>query len=192
MTCTTRRPAAHHATVLTAFVLMLMWLVPTPAAASSVVADAEAGFLAAINAARAAEGLEALAVNDELAGIARTWAGAMDAADRMSHNLHYAAQYSGDWNRMGENVGYATWPGGSTEEVVARLHQAFMGSPGHRANIMGGYNQVGIGVVVGGDTTWVTVNFLDGPMAAAPLPVDVIEVPELPVVAPVRRHFSRR
>lgn len=93
---------------------------------------------------------------------------------------------------MAENVGYATWPGGSMTVVVPHLHQAFMDSPGHRANILGDYNQVGIGVVVDGDTTWVTVNFLQGPLSAESTPPDVIEVIEVPEqTMPPRSHFVR-
>jgi hypothetical protein len=42
------------------------------------------------------------------------------------------------WAGLGENVGY----GGSLQV----LNSAFLASPEHRANIMGRYNQVGIGV----------------------------------------------
>ena len=43
-----------------------------------------------------------------------------------------------NWTRVGENVGY-----GSSMEAV---HQQFMASAGHRANILGSYNLVGVGV----------------------------------------------
>lgn len=204
MTPTFTSSAARTVAVLLALVLVL-GLSPlgahaaaaTEAEAQSPTAEAEEGFASAVNASRDAEGLGPLAVNAPLAEIARAWSGEMDAADRMSHNPHYAAQYPGGWTRMGENVGYATWPGAPVSQVVSHLHQAFMDSPGHRANILGDYNQVGVGVVIDGDTVWVTVNFLQGPLlevedeTATYLP-DVLVVPQIPIPAPpVRSHYVR-
>ena len=73
---------------------------------------------------------------------------------------------------MGENVGYTS----SATDVMAaveRLHQAFMDSPGHFANIMGEYNQIAVGVAMDDSgALWVTLNFLDGPVAS-----DTVEEP---------------
>ena len=57
------------------------------------------------------------------------------------------------WTSWAENVGY----GGSVEQV----HTLFMGSSGHRANILKpAYSQVGIGVVRSGGRVWVTIDFV--------------------------------
>lgn len=145
--------------------LALLAVLAVPASAASFQPDAEQGFLDAINASRTDAGLGVVTVNAELAGIAREWTALMDADDELKHNPSYAEQYSGEWSRMGENVGYATRDADNTE-MVAVLHEAFMNSSGHRDNILGDYNQVGIGVVRDGHTLWVTVNFLQGPVRA--------------------------
>ena len=50
---------------------------------------------------------------------------------------------------------------------MQQLHDAFMGSAGHRANMLNAsYNRVGIGVVLSGGKIWVTVRFLAGPAIA--------------------------
>jgi Cysteine-rich secretory protein family len=64
------------------------------------------------------------------------------------------------WRAIGENVG--------TGGAVEGLHDAFVKSPGHFANIIGNYNRVGIGVVVRNERIWVTFNFLLGPPLANP------------------------
>jgi uncharacterized protein YkwD len=64
------------------------------------------------------------------------------------------------WRAIGENVG--------TGGAIESLHEAFVASPGHFANIVGNYNRVGIGVVVRNERVWVTFNFLLGPPLAKP------------------------
>ena len=64
------------------------------------------------------------------------------------------------WRSVGENVGVGY--------SVSSLHSAFMGSSGHRANILKpSYNRVGVGVVMDGTKIWVTVRFLEGPAIAS-------------------------
>jgi uncharacterized protein YkwD len=59
----------------------------------------------------------------------------------------------GGWRTCGENVGYGS--------SVDQIHTLFMGSEGHRANILNpAYGQVGIGVVRSGGTVWVTIDFV--------------------------------
>jgi uncharacterized protein YkwD len=54
-------------------------------------------------------------------------------------------------NRWGENVGMAS--------TVRGLHRAFMASYEHRANILGTYRKVGIGLVRSGGYVWGTLIF---------------------------------
>jgi len=141
----------------------------TPASATT---TAEAAFVDRVNRARKAEGLGALVVNSDLAAVARGWSGYMAANNTLSHRPALGTEVSrsvtDDWARVGENVGYTTNKNKAGEiELVDRIHAAFMSSPGHRQNILGKYNQVGVGVVVAGNgTMWVTVNFMQAPVAA--------------------------
>ena len=119
----------------------------------------ENSFVAKINAERAERSLGGLTVNLQLTGVARAWSDEMARAGRMWHNPQLAVQVDGDWTRLGENVGYSTSGAATPTELVDRLHTAFMNSPGHRANVLGDFNQVGVGVRITGATMWVTVNF---------------------------------
>ena len=120
----------------------------------------ELEFVSKINASRANRGLRALALDLQLTGVARKWADEMAQDGGISHNPQLANQVEGDWTRLGENVGYSSSSEASAMQFVDRLHIAFMNSPGHRANILGDYNQVGVGVRMTGHTMWVTVNFM--------------------------------
>jgi uncharacterized protein YkwD len=112
------------------------------------------------NQARAQQGLPALAYDDAAAGVAQSWAAELARSGNLRHNPNLVADVDAhvtrDWTRVGENVGYA----GSADQVQA----AYMSSPGHRANILGSYNRVGIGTVRdGAGRLWTTVVFLQGP-----------------------------
>ena len=84
------------------------------------------------NAERAAAGLGGLSRNGTLVSLACGWAVQMAASGNFAHS-----GYPGGFRAWGENIaaGY-----GSASAVVA----GWMGSPGHRANILnGGYTQMG-------------------------------------------------
>lgn len=138
----------------------LIALTGTSWAADGTHAAEELAFSQRINASRANAGLGGLTVNLALTRVARTWSDRMAADGDISHNPQVANQVEGDWTRLGENVGFSSRSGTTGAEFVSRLHTAFMESPGHRANIMGDFNQVGVGVRMTGDTMWVTVNFM--------------------------------
>jgi hypothetical protein len=113
----------------------------------------EARFLDLVNQERAARGLVALVPHAELTDVARAWTDKMVGDGTISHNPNLAAQAPSGWQRLGENVGM----GGN----VQTLHEAFMNSPGHRANVLGDFNQAGIGVTYAPNgTLFVTVNFM--------------------------------
>jgi hypothetical protein len=124
---------------------------------ASVGADSgtEQGFLSAINSERTSRGMGALKMDGSLQAHARRHTADMIAAGEIYHSSSaelQAAAGSG-WSRLGENVGR----GGT----VSSLHQAFMDSSGHRANILGDYNYVGIGTNTSSDgILYVTVVFM--------------------------------
>lgn len=118
----------------------------------------EWSFVELINQARADNGLEPLAAYGPMRDVARPQSIRMGEQNRLYHNPNLAAEVAAsvpDWQRAGENVGKG-WD-------VEGLHKAFMDSPGHRANILGDYNYVGLGVVHAGGFTWVTEVFLKAP-----------------------------
>lgn len=140
------------------------------AASASQWADAEQQMVDVINAERRAHGLPAVGFDRELRRVARDWTEVMARENRLYHNPDLATQVQRDWQRLGENVGWRSQSGASESELVNGLHQAFMDSPGHRANILrSDYNWVGVGVVVTSTgKVWTTVNFMQGAGQAVP------------------------
>ncbi len=125
----------------------------------------EQAFLSAINSTRASAGLGALKMDGGLQAQARRHTADMIAAGKIFHSssgeLESAA--GSGWSKLGENVGR----GGT----VSSLHQAFLDSPGHKANILGDYNYVGIGTDTASGVLYVTVVFMKkGATEPAPSP----------------------
>ncbi|MFZ0013438.1 MAG: CAP domain-containing protein, partial [Acidimicrobiia bacterium] len=123
----------------------------------------EQGFLSAINSTRSSNGLGPLKMDGGLQSHARKHTADMIAAGDIYHSSSgelKSAAGSG-WSKLGENVGR----GGT----VTSLHKAFMDSPGHRANILGDYNYVGIGTDTSDDgILYVTVVFMKKGSTAPP------------------------
>lgn len=115
-------------------------------------ASSEAGFLAKINAERSARGLGPLTSEGNLVAHARKHTQEMIDADKIYHSNFTPAGGTG-WSAMAENVGR----GGTVDS----LHQAFMDSSGHRQNILGDFNYVGVGTGYAPDgRLYVTVVFM--------------------------------
>ena len=114
----------------------------------------EGQFLSKINASRSAAGLAPLTTNGNLQSYARSHSAEMANADKIYHSTasQLRAAAGSGWTALGENVGRGQSPDS--------LHAKFMESPGHRANILGDYNQVGIGTVSSGPYLYVTVVFM--------------------------------
>lgn len=122
------------------------------AAPSAVASSYETEALALLNSARAAEGLAPVSMHSDLTDDALAWTLHMQGDGRLSHNPNLAA-VTGDWDKLGENVGLGT--------SISALHDAFMDSPGHRGNILGDYDSVGIAVVAETESKlWITVVFM--------------------------------
>jgi hypothetical protein len=124
----------------------------------------EQGFLSAINSERASQGLGSLKMDGGLQSHARKHTADMIAAGNIYHSTSSelkAAAGSG-WSKLGENVGR----GGS----VSSLHDAFMASAGHKANILGDYNYAGIGTDTKDGVLYVTVVFMKKGSTSSPSP----------------------
>ena len=129
-----------------------------PADAAVDPAAAERQFLVLLNQQRSSAGLTPLVLDPGLSAVARGWSLQL-VRQPLAHNpaLRQAVStVTGTWSRIGENVAVGGDPAG--------LHRALWVSPPHRANILGAYNRVGIGVVRGGDGLLrVTFDFVAGP-----------------------------
>ena len=102
----------------------------------------EAKLAVLINAARVSRGIPALVVASGATDVARRWAATQASRRTMSHNPSLTAQLaaagSGAWRAAAENVGHGRDP--------LSLFNAYMASPGHRANILDPrYRYLGIG-----------------------------------------------
>lgn len=111
-------------------------------------------FLNLLNRARASEGHKALRRVEGVNNVAREWAHVMAVDNELKHRSSLREPFNGNWRLLGENVGVGYG--------VESLHKGFMDSPGHRANIMGDYDYVGIGVALAGSRAWVAFNFVKG------------------------------
>lgn len=108
--------------------------VAAPAAHAS---TEESQFVSLANKERANRGLRSYSVASDLVAVARRHAQRMAAKHSIYHNPNLGSEVTG-WQAVGENVGM----GGSASSI----HQAFMNSAAHRANILDGdFTQVGMG-----------------------------------------------
>jgi uncharacterized protein YkwD len=141
------------------------------------------------NAERQKAGLPPLAVNLSLAAAAQRYAEAMAASGCFSHTCPPIPELQGrvesagytQWGRLAENIAAGQR---SAEQVVA----AWMGSPGHKANILrDGVTEIGVGRATGGSygTYWTQV--FGAPRSAGPAggggPAPVAQ--PAPVVQPI-------
>ena len=149
---TRRRLAFVLVAVLTVLASHLVQSAPNASAS----ADDEAAFVAGLNDVRAANGLPPFTVNAELTGLARAHAQVMADAGEIFHANPISAGFSGDWAKLGENVGV-----GADVDV---LIDAFIASPGHFANIVDpSFTEVGVGVVWRDNAMYTTHRFLQVP-----------------------------
>ncbi len=151
----------------------------------------EADTIAAlVNQARASAGLPGLIHNPAMDSVALQWANQMGAANSMDHNPSYSTQIPSGWSRAGENIAQG-------QPTPSEMHTAWMNSTGHRANILGDFNDIGIAFVTVNGTTWGVEDFgkyaghagapapvAAAPVAAAPAPVVPAPVAKAPAPAP--------
>jgi hypothetical protein len=145
------------------------------------------------NAARSANGLGALALNSQLNSGAQAKANHMIANNYWSHTApdgtepwYFFTQAGYSYIKAGENLAYGF---DASDEIV----DAWMSSPGHRANILGGYKDMGFGFANGpnyqGGEYTVVVAFYgskqsSSPPAPAPTPAPSKSVKSTPTPAP--------
>lgn len=132
------------------------------------------GLLAATNQARAANGLGALALNGQLNNGAQSKANDMIAKNYWSHNSPDGTQpwqfftaHGYQYQKAGENLAYGFSTSGQTVD-------GWMNSAGHRANVLGSYQDVGFGIASSatyqGSQNTVIVAFYAVPYAPSPPP----------------------
>ncbi|MFB7864835.1 CAP domain-containing protein [Streptomyces sp. NPDC056069] len=108
-----------------------------------------------VNVERAAAGCKALAVDADLTQAAQDYSDSMAATGNFSHtgtdgsqpqDRIEAAGYT--WSRSGENIAKG-------QADAAAVVDAWMHSPGHRANILNcGFTEIGVGVTTDGGPWW--------------------------------------
>lgn len=155
--------ARRIASILLTTVMVVGVMTPAASAASH-----ESDALALLNEARAANGLAPVAMHPDLTDDALAWSQHMANQGSLSHNPSLSSVTSG-WDKLGENVGVGV--------SISSLQDAFMASSGHRRNILGDYDHVGIAVVAETSSKlWITVVFMKE-LAATPV-ADTADDPE--------------
>jgi uncharacterized protein YkwD len=132
--------------VLTA--MMAVLLAPTPASA---VSSKEQQLYSMISKARSGRGLGSLQLSEELSAVARSHSKRMARENTMFHTPCLSCRID-TGSVLAENVGFG--------RSVRQVHRMLMRSAGHRANLLGGFNRIGVGVVKRGATYWVTQIFV--------------------------------
>lgn len=143
------RPRRRALALLTVVVLALT--------ATACLPKEEQSFLDRTNAMRRTAGVPLLAEHGTLSAKAEAWAQQMARAGKLSHSTLSADLGGLRYLALGENVGMAS---GGTDPWL-QIHNAFAGSPAHRANLLNSkYTHMGVGVAVSADgRVWVTEVF---------------------------------
>ena len=170
------RSGSRWRILVAALLMAITALVLAPTASAS--ASESGSIHSFINQARAAGGLAPLTRNAPLDQVAANWANQLAASGQLAHNPSYSAQIPGGWTNAGENVAKG-------QPTGAAMHDAWMASSGHRANILGGFTDVGIAFIAVGGTTWGVEVFAayPGSAATAPAPVAQAVSPAPPAAA---------
>lgn len=96
-----------------------------------------------MNGDRRANGLQALPINNEAQAKAQKWAEKLARENRLYHST-LRDGFGPGWCSLGENVGYGP--------SVPAVQDAYMGSPGHRKNILASkWTHVGVGYAKNGN-----------------------------------------
>jgi uncharacterized protein YkwD len=129
-----------------------LFIMATPFEATAAPTAVERRLLDLVNGTRQARGLPPLAIRDRLVRMAHRHSARMARQRVLFHHPCLSCRFpSGDWSALAENVG--------TAGSLHRIHRMMMRSAGHRANILGAFVNVGVGVVRAGGRYWVTEIF---------------------------------
>ena len=113
----------------------------------SALRDAETKIAALLEDVRVEAGLPTLIREPALDAVARSWAVRLAGSGELEHNPAYAAEIPDGWSASGENVGWADPAVERLEDLPAALHEAWLDSPTHKANLLDpAYTAVGIGI----------------------------------------------
>ncbi len=105
-----------------------------------------------MNADRAANGLRPLTTQGDAEAKAQAWAERLAREGRIYHST-LTDGIGVKWCSLGENVGYGA--------SVASIEDAYMNSPGHRANILASkWNGVGVGYATNGSRVYTVQVFI--------------------------------
>ena len=137
--------------LIAGLIIGLISFLPTKAEAAT--SSAEKQMASLINKSRANAGRAPLVLSGTLSTYARKHSAKMMSKNTIFHNSALAQWLSGfNWNILGENVGMGP--------SITALHNAFMASPGHRANNLDKrFKKVGVGVTTKNGRIWITVIF---------------------------------
>ena len=127
--------------------------------------ETERSFARKINADRSLKALGNLGLDRELSKAARVHTWAMARRNELYHTPSDTLRRRiTNWTILGENVGVGS--------SVDSLHDAFMNSPAHKANILyNTFRYVGVGVLQKDGRMWVTVIFAAGKDPGTTLPM---------------------
>ena len=148
-----RSPAARRtfSLALTAFLLAILLSVAAAPSPALAVTQPEQTLYSIVTGTRTARGLSPLPLSEDLSAVARKHSVRMAREGALFHTPCLTCRISGG-SVLAENVGFGA--------TLRRIHRMMMGSAGHRANVLGAFNQVGVGVVQRGGRYWVTEIFV--------------------------------
>ncbi len=168
------------------------FLVAAGSAAYADVVSDEARFVQRINADRASVGAPPVSVVPRLVDIARAWSRLLSERSTsvsecsLAHNQNLL-EVLRPASKVAENVGCG-------DASADALHDAFMNSPSHRKNILDpSLDGVGVGVVMTGETMFVSVEFIRSVAVVTPSIAVVLPapIPSPAAVPPVKSVPAR-
>jgi uncharacterized protein YkwD len=138
---------ARRGAALVAVATCLLALAPEPAQAAR---PLEEEFAALVDQVRDASGKGSMSLSDRLSRTARHHSRRMAASGKLFHS-NLSRLLSRSSGGVAENVGYG--------DSLTELLKAFLHSPPHKDNLLGGWDQTGVGVVKVGGRYWLTQIF---------------------------------
>lgn len=141
-----RRPRLFH---LAGAVLMVILL-----AGAACISSGQSAVLDEMNADRSAYGRATLPTHNMLNTKAQAWAEELARRGGLSHS-NLRSGLPSCWRGAAENVGWGS--------SAAAVQNAYMGSPGHRANVLNtSWDFVGVGYARAGSRVYTVQVFIDG------------------------------